>query len=208
MEPHLRRGLPLSHRPARIPGHLRPRGDRRRAARPPRRLPAHLAPERRRQGDGLRRRVLLQRRALAPPAADGDGGLRPRAHQVLLPGTGEGDAALQRPLAARGGGGRADRSAGRSHALHGGRYRRARLRRRHQHARVGRGSDPAPPGQGAAGPLQAPDVAVALLEIPQAARRPGARAASGGAAQRGRRLHRRSARAWMPIRACARAPPT
>ena len=65
-------------------------------------------------------------------------GFDPGRIKAYFPGAGEGHRAVRAPLAARGGGGRGDRPAGRPDALHGGRHRRARVRRRHQHHRVGR----------------------------------------------------------------------
>ena len=64
-------------------------------------------------------------------------GFDPGRIKAYFPGAGEGHRALRAPLAARGGGRRSDRPAGRPHALHGRRHRRARVRRRHQHHRVG-----------------------------------------------------------------------
>src|SRR3989442_597292 len=85
LEPHLRREIQAAAPGARVPGAVGPRAHRRRAARPARRLPAHAAPEHDRARDGLRRRVLRERRAVAPAAADGDGGPPPGAPQGPLP---------------------------------------------------------------------------------------------------------------------------
>ena len=111
---------------------------------------------------------------------------------------------VRAPLAARGGGGRGDRPAGRPDALHGGRHRRARLRRRHQHHRVGHGRHPAAPRQGLARALQALHDAVAVLAL---ARETGKSTSIYMRCRaRWRSSSRRRARAWKRIPALRSQP--
>ena len=135
--------LPLPHRPARDRGAVEPGDHRRRAARAARRFSPHAAPE-------ARSRRRWASTACSPPSGDAWRRQRPMVMAGFDPGhiktyfpalvkvTERFERRWQRAAAAR----RSDRPAGRPDALHGGRHRRARVRRRHQHARVGRRGDP------------------------------------------------------------------
>ena len=191
VEPRVRRVLPLPHRPAADP----------RAGQSRRPSPSVL----RDRPDGFHRTKRLS--AIASDmgfngvfSANGDAwrrqrpmvmaGFDPKHIRSYFPALVKVTRALRAALAARRGGGRDDRPAGRPDALHRRRHRRARLRRRHQHARIRRGRHPDPPRQDLPVAFQAPDGARAVLGMVQG---PEARQAPEGAASRGRRFHRAGA---------------
>src|SRR4029079_3440078 len=79
--------LPPARRPAPLAGRRRAPGGRRDAARPARRVQPGEPPRADRPGDGPEAGTFwFQRRDVAAPAADGDGRIRPGAHQAVLPG--------------------------------------------------------------------------------------------------------------------------
>ena len=188
----------LSHAagPSTATGDRRPRTARRGDARPAGGLPAQPAdqPDRRRDGPATGA-VRLGRRGLAQAAPHGHGQLRARSCARLLSVAGQGHAAAAFALAQGGASGAGHPAAGRPDALHRRRHRRPGLRQGHQHPRIGRGRDPAPPGQGAAGDLQARAEPRAVLALVQAGIRPGARAQRGGDQPHHPRVHRPGAAA-------------